>query len=191
MKAFHLATKQGFQLSAVTNAPLAKRRNQKRAPKRRTSSDATSGSSSSSVTMTSSGTSGQSTCSTPTTPTVENTEANRPFPTSPGASVEVVSSPMAKKPRVYSDEMFATSSDWEAVKTPRIVAFDDSIENLNEAASVESSFRSSVDSTATVSRQLSLTESGYSTNTGCDASPPFVGLKPAPSTRIEPINDAT
>lgn len=194
MKAFHLATKQGFQLSAVTNAPLAKRRNQKRAPKRRTSSDAASSSSNSSLAMASSGTSSQSTCSTPTTPTVENSEVIRPFPSSPSANVEVLSSPSAKKPRLYSDEMFASSSNWDSVKTPQIVAFDDAIENLEETASTVTSGRSSDESSATVSRQLSLAESGYSTNTTCDASPPFLGVKPGPSnlhSRVEFINDAS
>uniref|UniRef100_H2ZD54 Ribosomal protein S6 kinase n=1 Tax=Ciona savignyi TaxID=51511 RepID=H2ZD54_CIOSA len=46
MKAYHMASKGGFQLSAVTNAPIAKRRNRKRTCKQRDGSDTRSSGSS-------------------------------------------------------------------------------------------------------------------------------------------------
>ena len=189
MKAFHMATKEGFQLSAVNNAPLAQRRNKKRARKRSasTSSDTRSSSSStSSVIITSAGTSLTSASSTPTTPTVDP-EAASDVPPSPYESVEVVSSPVAKQPRLSLPDHFpvfpgSLSSSWDPAKKPTIVEFNDSIHAADCSALSSSitsfgpSSQSSTDSAAAVSRQSSRAESGYATNTGSDSSPPF-GLK--------------
>uniref|UniRef100_H2ZD55 Ribosomal protein S6 kinase n=1 Tax=Ciona savignyi TaxID=51511 RepID=H2ZD55_CIOSA len=69
MKAYHMASKGGFQLSAVTNAPIAKRRNRKRTCKQRDGSDTRSSGSStdSPVTTSPSAAATSSSCSTPST----------------------------------------------------------------------------------------------------------------------------
>ena len=182
MKAFHMATKEGFQLSAVNKAPLAQRRNKKRARKRSasTSSDTRSSSVSStgSVSMTSASTSVTSACSTPTTPTVDPSEVE--IPISPCDNLEVVSSPSSKRPRLsVSDDFSVFSSNpssWDVSKQTTVVELNESIHAANCSAlagSYDSSKRFSADSSATISREPSHAESGYATNTGSDSSPPF------------------
>ena len=198
MKAFHMATKEGFQLSAVNNAPLAQRRNKKRARKRSasTSSDARSSSVSStgSVSMTSASTSVTSACSTPTTPTVDLSEVE--IPTSPCENVEVISSPSSKRPRLSLSDDFSvfsgSSSAWDSNKQPTVVELNDSIHAADCSAlanNLGTFDRSSSDCPGKISRESSRAESGYATNTGSDSSPPF-GLLTVHS-RTDCIKDAS
>ena len=203
MKAYHMAAKEGFQLAAVTNAPLAQRRQHKKRARKRstsTSSDTRSSSGSTgSVLITSAGTSVTSTCSTPTTPTVENcAEVVVDYPTTPCENVEVVSSPVAKQPRLSlsedSTELPGSSlrGAWPSVNQHPIVVFDDSLlaskctALTNSREWCEVSKQTAADkSSATVSRQLSSAESGYSTNT-CESGSPLLNIdKPGSSIQVD------
>nr|CAB3265767.1 ribosomal protein S6 kinase alpha-5 [Phallusia mammillata] len=183
LKAFHMATKEGFQLSAVTNAPLAQRRNRKRTRKRSasTGSDTRSSSGSSESVVTSSVvTSSETTSSgsTPvTTPTVELAEVV--LPAGP-------SSPDAKRP------CYSISEDDRCMHRDTVVVFNSPLDSSqysalsaysrNDESQRCSSDLDSSDSVATSlsSREPSSSiggESGYRTFGESDSSPTFPGVK--------------
>ncbi|CAK8693241.1 ribosomal protein S6 kinase alpha-5-like [Clavelina lepadiformis] len=190
LKAFHMAAKDGFQLSAVNNAPLAQRRNRKRTRKRNasTSSDTRSSSGSNeSVVVTSAGSTVTSTCSTPTTPTIDGGELLLVDPNLHCHHVEIVTSPVAKQPRTSELSVFVP--DMHEREASRRDSTGSSLKHTLTGDDFCSSLRSSSsDSVDAISRQTS--ESGYGTHT--ESSPPFVGVKPhaeATSRRFEQVKD--
>nr|XP_002123049.3 ribosomal protein S6 kinase alpha-5 [Ciona intestinalis] len=177
MKAYHLASKEGFQLSAVTNAPIAKRRNRKRTGKQRNGSDtrSSSGSNDSVVLTSSTAATSSSSCSTPGASPVTSPAVEVPASALICANFETVSSPVAKRPRGL-DLVRSTPSD-DQYKLP---STSDSVssgfaENIQTGSDRESSDSINV-SSPSLSRQASssLSESGYGTYSLSSSSPPYL-----------------
>ena len=184
LKAFHMASKEGFQLSSVTNAPLAQRRSRKRTRKRSasTGSDTRSSSGSSeSVVITSAGTPSAtiSTCSTPSTPVLS-------------PAVELAEIVVPADPSPSSAKRRRCSSDGDAIPTQPVssarkcslhseVAANVSGLRCPDAPSSCSDLESFDNQTSTpsLSRETSssMGDSGYRTFTESESSPSCVEVK--------------